>query len=189
MPDAKKCKHCGEWLVKTKDSKAQQEKTVAPKSKLGQMLFLGFLFFLGITFFRSYQETIAEQQAARDKITETSQLASNSLNHAIEAIDAENAKENERDIPVHYTVATQSEKRCSVTYSNSEGGTEQHEFSESWTKEFTIKRGEVLYLAAQSLDESGIVIARIYVDGKRVRESESKGSYAIATCDYRVPKK
>jgi hypothetical protein len=77
---------------------------------------------------------------------------------------------------------TGTASRASLTYNNEQGGTEQTEIAIPWEKQFTVKRGEFLYISAQNEGETGSVTCEIWVDGNKWRESTSSGAYKIASC-------
>jgi len=78
---------------------------------------------------------------------------------------------------------TGTASRASLTYNNEQGGTEQTEVAIPWEKQFTVKRGEFLYISAQNEGETGSVTCEIWVDGKKWKSSTSSGAYVIASCD------
>ena len=82
---------------------------------------------------------------------------------------------------VKYEV-TGSALTVSITMSNETGGTEQiSDQPFPWTKTFTVKKGDHLYLSAQNNHRGGDVTANIYVDQKLFKTSSSAGDYVIAT--------
>lgn len=84
---------------------------------------------------------------------------------------------------VKYEV-TGSASRVSMTYKNAEGGTEQKEWIVPYTKEFKMKNGDFVYIAAQSVGTGfAEVTCTIYVDGKKFKTSTSSGEFVIATCN------
>jgi hypothetical protein len=77
--------------------------------------------------------------------------------------------------------------RADYTIENSQGGTEQGEVSVPWTKTFTFRRGDFVYLSAQNQRDSGTIKCEIWVDGKLFKNSSSSGGYMIASCSGSVP--
>ncbi len=73
-----------------------------------------------------------------------------------------------------------SASSASLTYDNDQGGVSQETVDVPWTRQFTIKSGTHLYLAAQNEGKTGSLTARIEADGKLVTQSTSSGAYAIA---------
>lgn len=86
---------------------------------------------------------------------------------------------------VTYSVAGGGNKRASVTYTNAQGGTQQEEIRLPWSKSFTVRSGEFLYISAQNADDYGLVYVSISVNGRVVKDSQSNGGYVIATADDR----
>jgi hypothetical protein len=70
-----------------------------------------------------------------------------------------------------------------VTYTNFQGGTEQTEVSLPWSKSFTVKRGQHLYISGQNKSQYGIIQVRILVNGEVWRVALSDGAYCIASSD------
>lgn len=180
QPDAQKCRFCGEWLEENQ-SRQPTKKALTPGSILGIALFWGFLGCLAVISYQAWQKTVADKQAAVDQIH-------NTLNEELDKTQRNLDNENNRDIEVSYLLVGGDDHRYSLTYTNSQGGTEQKEVFGSWVKTFTVKRGANLYVSAQNKEDYGSVFLSIEVDGKRVRKSESKGAYTIATCDYSLPR-
>lgn len=74
-----------------------------------------------------------------------------------------------------------------ITYTNAQGGTEQVDARKSpWTRTFTARPGQFLYISAQKHDERGTVACVIRVNGQEARRSESTAKYGIATCSGKV---
>jgi hypothetical protein len=74
----------------------------------------------------------------------------------------------------------------SVTYNNSQGGTEQGEYNVPFKKTFSMKYGDFMYISAQNSYDRGSVICKIYIDGEEVKSSTSNGAYVIASCSGSV---
>jgi hypothetical protein len=70
----------------------------------------------------------------------------------------------------------------SLTFSNGQGGTEQLDMEERWTKTYFLSPGAHAYVAVQNKRASGTVTCEILVDGIPWKTSESEGAYKIATC-------
>jgi hypothetical protein len=80
-----------------------------------------------------------------------------------------------------------SASRASLTYENAEGGAEQADITVPWEKSFTFKRGDFVYISAQSNDDwDRTITCEIWVDGKKWKSSTSSGRFVIATCDGSV---
>lgn len=74
-----------------------------------------------------------------------------------------------------------------ITYNNASGNTEQRHSvgrSGAWTTvdEYSVDRGEFLYVSIQNAFDRGTVQCRIIVDNETVEEARSDGAYVIATC-------
>lgn len=74
---------------------------------------------------------------------------------------------------------------ANITYSNEQGGTQQEEIQTPWSKTFTIKRREFLYLSAQNRADNGRISAKILINGQAFKQSESIGGYVIASASGR----
>ena len=76
---------------------------------------------------------------------------------------------------------TGTARRISITLVNERGETETFNHIEMpWERDIYIKKGYV-YLSVQNERHHGSVTARIWVDGKIVKESTSSGEFSIAT--------
>ncbi|RYZ89569.1 MAG: hypothetical protein EOP04_06475 [Proteobacteria bacterium] len=74
-----------------------------------------------------------------------------------------------------------SAKTVSVTYQNGEGGSQQESgVALPWSKTFSVKPGDFLYISAQNQGESGDVTTTISADGSTLKTSTSSGGYVIA---------
>lgn len=75
--------------------------------------------------------------------------------------------------------------RGMITYTTP-SGTEQTTDDLPWTKKLKVKAhtGAFLSISVQNESESGDVMCLIYVDGKPVKRAQSRGAYAIASCDH-----
>jgi len=100
----------------------------------------------------------------------------------------------EQDYRVTYEVVDTATDSASITCTNESGGTEQADASLPWTKSFTARYGDFLYISAQrkpiqigdtTIGESGSITTRITVNGKTVKTTTSKGEYVIASASYR----
>lgn len=107
-------------------------------------------------------------------------------------------KEARRPQTVTYQVIGVLNDKCSVTYSNGQGGTEQADVTFSnplsnsttvgeWTKEFTSEAGKFVSLSAQNTGNSSKIVVSILVDGEEARSSDATGQGAIGSCDYTIP--
>ncbi len=71
---------------------------------------------------------------------------------------------------------------ASLTYSNEEGGTEQHDVYLPWRKAFVVDRGTHLYLSAQNKsDYDPSVSVSISINGTVQKQSTSTARYGIAS--------
>ncbi len=86
---------------------------------------------------------------------------------------------------VRYRV-TGTTSRASLTYQNSEGGTEQAVVNVPWDQLFTFRRGDFAYLSAQNQQDHGSIVCEIWVNGTKWKESTSSGGYTIASCSGSV---
>lgn len=75
-------------------------------------------------------------------------------------------------------------KSISLTYTNESGGTEQREVDLPWSKTFSARDGDFLYISAQDQGGSGDVMAYIIVNGNTKKSAHSSGPYTIATSSY-----
>lgn len=73
---------------------------------------------------------------------------------------------------------------ASLTYSNTDGGTEQRKVQLPWSTTFTARPGQFLYLSAQNNEETGSITVDILVDRQIRKSSTSEGGYTIATAKY-----
>jgi hypothetical protein len=79
---------------------------------------------------------------------------------------------------------------ASITYTNSQGGTEQiaeQELLSSWSHNILASRGDFVYLSAQNRGDFGSVSCEILIDDKTFKFSRSQGGHTIATCSGSVP--
>ncbi len=81
---------------------------------------------------------------------------------------------------VTYSVSG-STKSASLTYANSQGGTAQETVSVPWSKQYTFKKGDFLYISAQNEQDTGSVTTDIRVNGVLTKTATSSGAYVIAT--------
>lgn len=84
-----------------------------------------------------------------------------------------------RQMTVTYRVTAAS---GSLTFSNGQGGTEQLDMEDTWTKTYFLSPGAHAYVAVQNKQASGTVSCEIRVDGIPWKTSESTGAYKIASC-------
>lgn len=69
----------------------------------------------------------------------------------------------------------------SVTYQNSQGGTEQRSVSSgSWSTSYSHYLSNDVYLSAQADNENSSINVKIYYNGKVFKDSSSSGDYVIA---------
>jgi hypothetical protein len=68
-----------------------------------------------------------------------------------------------------------------VTYSNSDGGTEQQTVSLPWQQTIYPEKGAFLYISAQNQGNSGDIKVEIDVDGSIRKSAKSSGAYSIAS--------
>lgn len=76
-------------------------------------------------------------------------------------------------------VVSGTASKASLTYSNSQGGTEMPDVRVPWTKNFAFKGADLAYVSAQNLGETGTIVCQIKVDGKEWRKAVSSGEYSI----------
>ncbi len=69
---------------------------------------------------------------------------------------------------------------ASLTYENSQGGSQQEKVTVPWRTSFQLNHGH-LYISAQNEEEYGGVTVRIIVDGTEVKRSDAHGAYTIAS--------
>lgn len=80
-----------------------------------------------------------------------------------------------------------SSNEFNITYSNSDGGTEQIQSVKSgWTYRKNFKPGSHLYISAQNQKDNGDVRVTIWINEKLIKESKSSGRYVIATASTRL---
>jgi hypothetical protein len=70
---------------------------------------------------------------------------------------------------------------ASLTYINSQGGTVQETITTPWTKTYTMKADDFLYVSAQNQNASGSITSEILINGVTFKTTTSTGSYVIAT--------
>jgi hypothetical protein len=78
-------------------------------------------------------------------------------------------------------VVSGSAKQASLTYNNSQGGTAQQTVNLPWQTQFTMKKGDFLYISAQNQADVGSVVSEIKVDGNVFKSTISSGAFVIAT--------
>lgn len=83
------------------------------------------------------------------------------------------------------TYRVDGSSRASLTYTNSTGGTEQHEVQLPWTITFDGNYGEHLYLSAQDKGYNGMIVTSISINGRIVKDATSTERYGIATVSTR----
>ncbi|GAB3783280.1 hypothetical protein GCM10028818_40940 [Spirosoma horti] len=72
--------------------------------------------------------------------------------------------------------------KCSATYTNATGGSDEDEVtSVSWSKTLSIRGDQYVHLSAQNSDYGGKVTAYIYVNDHLMATEESTGEYKIAS--------
>ena len=81
---------------------------------------------------------------------------------------------------------------ASLTYRNTQGGTEQiHEASLPWSYSNKISKQELdkifLSISAQNDCRNGSITSSIYVDGNQIKTSKSSGAYVIASASTSYP--
>jgi len=77
-------------------------------------------------------------------------------------------------------------KEASLTWNNSQGGTEQGDYIIPYKQTFTFSRGDFAYISAQNLGKTGNITCQIWVNDVKWKESTSTGAYSIATCSGSV---
>jgi len=88
---------------------------------------------------------------------------------------------------IKYSV-TGTTSSVDVTYENGDGGTSQKsDDSLPWTYSFTGYSGDFIYISAQNQNDTGSVIATIYIDNEKYKSSTSEGAYVIATSSGSIP--
>lgn len=75
-------------------------------------------------------------------------------------------------------------KSVNLTYTNESGGTEQRNADLPWSKTFSARDGDFLYISAQDQGGSGDVVAYIILNGNTKKSAHSSGPYTIATSSY-----
>lgn len=71
--------------------------------------------------------------------------------------------------------------QVSLTYHNASGGTEQNTVSVPWELDFQAPIGTFVSLSAQKEDDSGRVIAKIYVNGDLLQQAGSSMPFGIVS--------
>lgn len=71
-----------------------------------------------------------------------------------------------------------------VAYEREQGHSRQARVKLSWTKSFTARDGEYLYVSAQSAGKLGSVKCEIFVNGGRVGRTQVDGPAEVASCDH-----
>ena len=93
-------------------------------------------------------------------------------------------------LPATYEVAYKVGGTCgraSMTYANSQGGTEQTTRSLPWTQAYyTMGRGDFAYVSAQNERNAVNIYCEIFVNGVSWKKSSSSGGYSIASCSGSV---
>ena len=70
---------------------------------------------------------------------------------------------------------------------NASGGSDEFLAEVPWSKDDTVKDGDLISLSAQlDRDDEYIIGCELYLDGNLVKQSHSSGRYAIADCDGRI---
>jgi hypothetical protein len=100
-----------------------------------------------------------------------------------------------RSLPTHppssYLVryrVTGSGQRASVLYYNEQGGIEEQDILIPWEETFHMRSGSLLYLIAQSNDDTNQTITcEVWVDDKLYRTSTSDGQYVVSSCEGGLP--
>lgn len=86
---------------------------------------------------------------------------------------------------IEYTVEG-SAHSASLTYSNEQGGTEQHDVTLPWRKLVVMRKRGFAYISAQNKSDSGDVKVEITLNGVPVKASQSSASYGIASASGRI---
>jgi hypothetical protein len=71
--------------------------------------------------------------------------------------------------------------QASLTYQNSQGGTSQEKVNLPWQRQFTMVKGDFLYLSGQNEGDTGTVTTEIRVNGALFKTTTSSGAFVIAT--------
>ena len=71
--------------------------------------------------------------------------------------------------------------QASLTYSNSQGGTAQETVNLPWQRQFSMIKGDFLYISAQNQGDTGSVTTEIRVNGVQFKSTTSSGAFVIAT--------
>lgn len=82
---------------------------------------------------------------------------------------------------IRYTITGNCAK-ADATY-DLNGGTQQESnvTPGNWSKSYTAKQGDFLYISAQNHTATGDITVSIYVDDRLYRTASSSGAYVIAT--------
>lgn len=89
---------------------------------------------------------------------------------------------------VLYKIEGTGSAGISLTYNNESGDTAQEDARFGWSKEFSARPGQFLYLSAQRDDPgSGVIRCIIEIDGQVFKKTESNGEFVIASCSGQVP--
>jgi hypothetical protein len=77
---------------------------------------------------------------------------------------------------------TGSTNSANITMLNETGGTEQSVVQIPFTKKLKMNAGDFAYISAQNENDSGSISCEIWVNDKKLKESNSDGAYTIASC-------
>lgn len=114
----------------------------------------------------------------RGKVIETQ---TNIIENALGVSSSNGSSSSSSSHQVTYEVSGTT-KKAMISYMNSQGGTEQGEFSLPYKKVITMSHYDVASLVAQNTNDSGSVTCKIFIDGKEVKKSTSTGAYVLTTC-------
>jgi hypothetical protein len=99
-----------------------------------------------------------------------------------------NNRRTSENVPGRCTLSLGNTRRASVTYTNSEGGTQQENVAGTWSKTFKVMSYPFFaYISAQTEEpDDSLLEVDIRLNGKLVKHSESLGRYVIATANGKI---
>lgn len=138
------------------------------------------------------QDKIRAKQDAERKAAEEAALRARYIESEKRRIESENKRQAIIDeakskglFAVEYVVEG-SARSASLTYSNEQGGTEQHEVSLPWRKLVVMRKRGFAYISAQNKSDSGDIKVEVHLNGVPVKASQSSASYGIASASGRI---
>lgn len=175
---ALKCKHCGEWLSEARPSgigavddrtSIAREHPPLPASTVR-----------GLTLNRVIALTVSLLA-----IGLAVYWMNDSMTKPSGGVGAVTTDYSPRTVTYH--VVGEGTDSASLTYENSEGGSQQETVRLPWQKTFSVQEGDFLYISAQNQDDRGTIAVQIRVDGRDFKTSQSSGAYTIATASGSCP--